>query len=131
MRAMHGKRPRSGLLSQPLPFSRLSISDQAQPQTQAELDLQMEMQKLQQQHEYAGYAWEATSLWPSDAQLLLNDDFDMSAIPPIELGLHPQKYQEHLGIPEIGYGRVSYSDEGQGFDGILAFDEMMGNGRGY
>ena len=90
----------------------------------------MEMQKLHQQPEYAGYAWETTSMWPTQSELLLNDDFDMSTIPPIELGVSHDKYQDHLIVPELGFGHVGYTEDGQGLDSILAFDEMMG-GRGF
>jgi len=117
--------PHSALLLQP--FARLTTSDVSEQQqqpapTQAELDLQME---LQLQHEYAGYAWETSSLWPTDSELLLSDDFNLGAIPPIELGV--PKYQDHLALPELGFGQsFQFPEESQVLGGILAFDELMG-----
>ncbi|KAF5378865.1 hypothetical protein D9615_006920 [Tricholomella constricta] len=121
--------PSSAVLSQS--FSRLTTSNelpQPEPSSQAEIDLQMEMQ-LQQ--EYAQYSWETNQLWPnSNSDLLLGDDFDLSAIPPIELGV--SKYQEPM---HLGNGMdMNYTQEyaqtpldGHHFseDGVLAFDEMM------
>jgi hypothetical protein len=98
--------------------------------SQAELDLQLEMQM---QSEYAAYSWETNgSLWSTGADMLLGDDFDLSAIPPIEIGV--PKYQEDLGPPcgiEFGHAFTQalegsqYPDEGQNLDSLLGFDEMM------
>ena len=61
--------------------------------------INMEMERLQQQPKYTRYVWEATLLWLSDSQLLLDDDFDMGAIDPlIELRVPHQKYREQLMI---------------------------------
>ncbi|KAF8069241.1 hypothetical protein FPV67DRAFT_1491604 [Lyophyllum atratum] len=118
--------PNSAVLSQS--FSRLTTSNEPshpEPRSQAEMDLQMEMQ-LQQ--EYAQYSWETNQLWSNtNSELLLGDDFDLSAIPPIELGV--PKYQD---VMHMGHG-MEYSQEyaphmdGRHFseDGVLAFDEMM------
>lgn len=128
--------PSSAVLSQS--FSRLTTSNepsQPEPRSQAELDLQMEMQ-LQQ--EYAQYSWETNQLWSNtNTDLLLGDDFDLSAIPPIELGV--PKYQEQPQM-QMGNGMEYGQEYGQEYsqeyaqpmqghhfseEGVLAFDEMM------
>lgn len=94
--------------------------------------------EMQLQQEYAQYSWETNQLWSNtNTDLLLGDDFDLSAIPPIELGV--PKYQEQPQMQmgngmEYGqeYGH-EYSQEyaqpmqGHHFseEGVLAFDEMM------
>ncbi|GLB42469.1 putative high mobility group [Lyophyllum shimeji] len=129
--------PSSAVLSQS--FSRLSTSNepsQPEPRSQAEIDLQMEMQ-LQQ--EYAQYSWETNQLWSNgNSELLLGDDFDLSAIPPIELGV--PKYQEQQAPMQLNGGMEYHPEYQQEFsqeyaqpmearhfaeDGVLAFDEVM------
>jgi len=93
----------------------------SEPKTQAELDLQMEMQ-----HGYTGYAWGSNVLWPVHSELFLQNDFELSAIPPIELGdckypalemeLNHPVYSDMMAMSQ-------YPEGGQ--EGILAFDEMM------
>lgn len=104
----------------------------SQPQTQEEAELQAEMME---QNMYSNYtSWEDTSLWPTDAEVLLGDDFDLNAIPPIELGL--PKYCEDTSMvvtPTIAepleFGTdFAHSLEGYGgdrLDDMLQFDEMM------
>ncbi|KIJ11704.1 hypothetical protein PAXINDRAFT_137714 [Paxillus involutus ATCC 200175] len=36
---------------------------------------------------YSDYSWEGAGAWESHSQMLAGDEFDMSAIPPIELGI--------------------------------------------
>ena len=36
---------------------------------------------------YGGYPWQVESVWPNPGEVMLPDDFDLSSIPPIELGL--------------------------------------------
>lgn len=104
-------------------------------QSQAELDLQMEMQ-YQQDLQFASYSWETGSVWANaGSEMLLGDDFDLSAIPPIELGI--PKFSDELeasgaGMSEFGHHEYNqtieghhYHDDGQNIDGLLAFDEMM------
>jgi len=127
--------PTSALLSH---FSQLSAHDSSQhpgcgpePQSQAERDLQMEMQ-LQQ--EYASYSWE-TNMWPGNTDLLLGNDFDLGAIPPIELGLpklgENMMMCESSGTLEFGHEFSQaleghhYVEDGQNLDGLLGFDDMM------
>jgi hypothetical protein len=125
--------PTSAMLAQS--FSQLTATSmhsscESEPPSQAELDLQMEMQ-LQQ--EYASYSWE-TNMWPSNTELLLGNDFDLGAIPPIELGI-PKFNEELVGEPsgtlEFGhdFSRAleghPFVDDGQNLDGLLGFDDMM------
>ena len=75
-------------------FPQLSISDfsqfpnvgcvpASQPQTEEELQAE-----LQLQHDlYSSFSWEHNSIWPSGGEILLGEDFDLNAIPPIEIGL--------------------------------------------
>lgn len=105
----------------------------ADAQAQAEIDLQMEMQM---QQEFAAYSWGNNgSLWGSDS-VLLRDDFDLNAIPPIELGV--PKYTENLTLAAphasgLEFGQEftqalegqQYLDDSQNLGSLLGFDEMM------
>lgn len=65
---------------------------------QQQFDLQMEMQM---QQEYAQYSWETNgALWSAGTEMLLGDDFDIGAIPPIE-----------LGVPKFGEGGAKFCGE--------------------
>ncbi|KAF8959288.1 hypothetical protein BDZ97DRAFT_1396149 [Flammula alnicola] len=76
-------------------FSQLSPDAALEAQAQAEIDLQLEMQM---QQEFASYAWGSNnSLWSSEPSVLLGDDFDINAIPPLELGV--PKYTENMPWP--------------------------------
>ena len=102
----------------------------AQPQSDEELQTD-----LQLQHDlYSSFSWENNSIWPSGGEMLLGDDFDLNAIPPIELGL--PKFGEDMGMTqalsaEFGHDYVHgmemthYHDENQNVDGLYGFDEMM------
>lgn len=35
---------------------------------------------------YGGYSWPTQALWPDPSEVILADDFDLSSIPPIQLG---------------------------------------------
>jgi hypothetical protein len=110
-------------------FAQLSSSDAPPAPTHADASLRAEMQL---QHDlYASYAsWEHASLWPSGGadSVLLGDDFDLSAIPAIELGL--PKFGEDMGMGEMGVA-ASVPAYGQEFgqetfdDALFGFDEMM------
>lgn len=63
-------------------------------QAQAEMDLQLQMQI---QQELAVFTWDGSSVWSSEPSILHEDDFDINAIPPIELGV--PKYVENVHIP--------------------------------
>jgi len=102
-----------------------SFSLMSEPKTQADLDLQM-------QHCYPTY-WDPSVLWPTNNEILLTDDFDLNAIPPIELGIPKYPQAMELEISQQYGGQYSgimashqYCEDGHIHDGILAFDEMMG-----
>jgi hypothetical protein len=137
--------PTSAML--PSSFSQLSGSEYGQDssdcaaglsQTQVDLELQAELQL--QQDLYSSYSWENNSIWPATGgEILLGDDFDLNAIPPIELGL--PKFGEEMGAADIAstQGSVDYAQEyahgmevaaqyqnvGQNIDGLFGFDEMI------
>ena len=99
-------------------------------QARVQMDLQLEMQM---QQEFATFAWDSTSVWSSEPSILLEDDFDINAIPPIELGM--PKYVENMHIPgsglEFRQDFAHYNDENQHFDaGLIGFEEIMA-GRSY
>jgi hypothetical protein len=102
----------------------------AQPQTDEELQAELQLQ----QDLYSSFSWENNSIWPSGGEMLLGDDFDLNAIPPIELGL--PKFGEDMSMTsalsgEYGHDFVhgmemtQYHDDNQNVDGIYGFDEMM------
>jgi hypothetical protein len=112
-------------------FSQLSTSNDSPYEPQShELDLQMEMQ-LQQ--DYASYSWQTNAMWPSNTELLLSDDFDLSAIPPIELGMPKYSEVDMLREPSSVAEFNEYSQameahhnsENQGINGLLGFDQLM------
>lgn len=119
------------------PYSQISSCGDAalDAQAQAEMELQMEMQM---QQEFAAFSWgENNSMWNSEPSVLLGDDFDINAIPPIELGV--PKYTENLSLAapnssglEFGQefahaleGRHYHDESSQNMNGLIAFDEMM------
>jgi hypothetical protein len=89
--------------------------------------------EMQLQQEYAAYSWE-TNMWPSNSELLLGNDFDLGAIPPIELGIPKFSGElavEHSGTLEFGHEFSQaleghpFPDDGQNLDGLLGFDDIM------
>jgi hypothetical protein len=128
-------------------FSQLCTSDfnqlasggcMAAPQSQSDVDLQTDLQL--QQDLFSSFSWEQNSIWPSGGEVLLGDDFDLNAIPPIELGL--PKFGEDtttsmtVGVPSQlspefahdyvhGMEMAQFQDERQKVDGLYGFDEMM------
>ena len=62
---------------------------------------------------YAGYTgWSAEALWPDPNDVIMPEDFDLSSIPPIELGTtlpdqNPQQQvydnEEYPLIPDVAY----------------------------
>jgi hypothetical protein len=123
-------------------FSQLCTSDFAQfpggecvqaPQAQTDAELQTELQL--QEDLYSSFSWENNSIWPSGGEMLLGDDFDLSAIPPIELGL--PKFGEDMSMTTAhlptdyahdyahGMEITQYNDESHNVDGLYGFDEMM------
>jgi len=128
--------PTSAFLSQN--YTHLAPDASLEAQAQAEMDLQMEMQM---QQEFANFTWGGgaacnggNSMWPNEPSVLLGDDFDINAIPPLELGV--PKYTENMAMAapnsslEFGQEFVNalegrqYHDEGSNM-GLLGFDEMM------
>jgi hypothetical protein len=113
------------------------------PQTQADLELQTELQL--QQDLYSSYSWENNSIWPANSgnEMLLGEDFDLNAIPPIELGLPkfgedmtvvdapvPQGSVDYMqdfthGMDVAQQQQQQYHNDGQNVDGMFGFDEMM------
>jgi hypothetical protein len=96
-------------------------------QAQAEMDLQLQMQI---QQELEAFTWEGGSVWSTEPSILLEDDFDISAIPPIELGV--PKYVESIpSAPGVDSAHGSVFDFGQEFPNIhfeggqIGFEEMM------
>lgn len=121
--------PASSLLA--ANFAQFSSGDAAlDAQAQAEMDLQLEMQM---QQEFANFSWgDNNSVWSSEPTILLEDDFDINSIPPIELGM--SKYQDNhpLGMThsnntglEFGqeFANAHYRDNIH--SGALGFDELM------
>ncbi|KAF8348431.1 hypothetical protein F5887DRAFT_1156934 [Amanita rubescens] len=89
-----------------------------------------------QQPDLANFGWESDSLWASSGDTLLtNDDFDLRAIPPIELEL--PKCSDDVGFntaPGLVFGQdFTQALEGQQhfendvrhMNNILMFEEMM------
>jgi len=122
--------PTNALVSHFLPSSTNMSGVEAQ--AQAEMELQMEMQM---QAEFASFQWGggANDLWGNEPSVLMGDDFDIHAIPPIELGI--PKYTENMalgGHTALEFGQEftqaheaqRYTDESQ-HGGLIAFDEMM------
>ena len=127
--------PTSAFLSQN--YTHLTPDASLEAQAQAEMDLQMEMQM---QQEFANFTWGggasngSNSLWSNEPSVLLGDDFDINAIPPLELGM--PKYTENMAMAgpnsSLEFGQEfanalesrQYQDEGSNM-GLLGFDEMM------
>lgn len=94
-----------------------------------ELELPTDMQ-LQQ--DLSSYAWDPSTIWPTDSQILLGDDFDLNAIPAIELG--GGKFGDNLGEPTstLQFGQeFTHALEGREYvqDTMISFDEMMAGPR--
>ncbi|KAI0090107.1 hypothetical protein BDY19DRAFT_905168 [Irpex rosettiformis] len=60
---------------------------------------------------YHGYSsWSSESLWPTEQEAILPDDFDLSSIPPIELGLTmPDQSSEGCDFERRQFGSMSES----------------------
>ncbi|KAG6823979.1 hypothetical protein H0H93_002721 [Arthromyces matolae] len=135
--------PRSAILSQGYPLHPTNTLDDSSDSSQEDLDLQMEMQ-LQQ--EYAQFSWtNATNSWQSPSELLLGNDFELSAIPPIELGggggggvvskggeesqslsaMMEMEYNHHQSQCGQEYSSSLESPTSSYEQGIVAFDQMM------
>ncbi|KIY67322.1 hypothetical protein CYLTODRAFT_397357 [Cylindrobasidium torrendii FP15055 ss-10] len=68
-------------------YAQLSEHGFIDAQTQAEIDGQMQMQEF---GDYNPYGWEATTLWPTGSDMMVNEDFDINAIQPVSIDLKSQ-----------------------------------------
>jgi hypothetical protein len=105
-------------------FSRLGSDEYAQSE-QTEQQIQM-----QQELEFHAFSWENNAIWPAGTEMLLGDDFDINAIPPIELGL--PKINEDTSAQgaeyEQEFGQAldeSHFHDRQSVDGLYNFDDML------
>ena len=103
---------------------------------------------LDVQFGFPSCSWEAVGAWGNHSQLLAGDEFDMSAIPPVELGL-PECGGELLastpsGTFSLGYTANPYDpmviDTSQypsdlqnqdAFEQLFNFDTMLAAHHGY
>jgi hypothetical protein len=98
---------------------------------------------------YSQYSWEGAGAWESHSDMLAGDEFDMSAIPPIELGM-PSCGEEltpsatHPGSFSVGYAPGSYdpsamdanqypadSQSQDTFEQLFNFEGMLAAHHGY
>ncbi|KAG6907619.1 hypothetical protein DXG01_008196 [Tephrocybe rancida] len=123
--------PQSAMLPHHHGFSPLSNEDSLpEPGSQADIDLQIEMQ-LQQ--EYAQFSWATADSWQNNSELLLGNDFDLNAIPPIELGVAKCSEPMQMHNNKMEYGsQTQCSQEYSSMEpshyseqGMMAFDQMM------
>jgi len=91
---------------------------------------------------YPAYSWENTDLWANGgSEMMLGEDFDLNAIPPIELG--NAKFQDDLNqfdspVPMQEYSHDHYALQNEqyhhdphaqgSFDGLFFDDMMSGHG---
>jgi hypothetical protein len=93
-----------------------------------ELELPTDMQ-LQQ--DFSSYAWDASSIWTTGSEILLGDDFDLNAIPAIELGNGKfSQFVEPASALQFGQEFTS-ALEGREYsqENMICFDEMMAGPR--
>ncbi|KAH7929922.1 hypothetical protein BV22DRAFT_1116495 [Leucogyrophana mollusca] len=95
---------------------------------------------------YSQYSWESQGSWERNGDMLLGDEFDMSAIPPIELGmpkygdddLTPTGPQPPMSYP-VSYSQDSFDPSSMdvnqypvdthgpdSFERLFDFDSMLG-----
>jgi hypothetical protein len=90
-----------------------------------ELKLPTDMQL--DQH-FLSYAWDASSIWPTDSEILLDDDFDLNAIPAIDIGNGTINDQFVESASVLKFGREFASAlEGREYsqENTINFDETM------
>lgn len=115
-------------------FAQLAMpSNGEQSDTQLTLNLPVDFQLPQT--DLSNYTWEANDIWSASGDALLtNDDFDLRAIPPIELQL--PKCPEDVGFHAtsgLAFGQEfaqalegqQFDHEGRHLDGLFLFEEMM------
>lgn len=103
---------------------------------------------LDVQFGYSSCSWEAVGAWGSQNQMLAGDEFDMGAIPPVELGL-PGCGDDILasapsGTFSLGYASGPYdplvmeasqystdSQNPDAFEQLFNFESMLATHHGY
>ncbi|KAF5356885.1 hypothetical protein D9756_006832 [Leucocoprinus leucothites] len=97
---------------------------------QGELDMPTDMHTQQD----LSYTWDANSIWPTGSEMLLGDDFDLNAIPAIELGSgkFTDQYAEPASALQFGQD-FAHALEGREYsqEHMISFDEMMAPGHRY
>ncbi len=98
-------------------------------QAQAEMDHQLQMQI---QQEFADFTW---ANWGSESSILVQDDFDINAIPPIELGVPKYVESVHMSAaPGLDCTNGSGLDFGQEYpnthfedsqNALVSFEEIL------
>ncbi|KAG8217020.1 hypothetical protein J3R82DRAFT_7336 [Butyriboletus roseoflavus] len=101
---------------------------------------------LDVQFDYPPSSWEAAGAWGSQSHLLAGDEFDMSAIPPVELGIpecgdnilpHALSGTFTLGYTDGPYDPMvmeasQYSTDSQNqFEQLFNFESMLAAHHGY
>lgn len=72
---------------------------------------------------YAGYTWGTQAIWPDTSEVVIPDDFDLSCIPPIEIGTTlPDQTQGYEG-EETPY---PYPEPGSDQDPFASFFSNYG-----
>lgn len=140
-----GSLPSDGSPSEASPFSPISgglansfaqltmPSNGEQPDSQLGLNLPVDFQLPPT--DLSSYSWESNDIWSASGDALLtNDDFDLRAIPPIELELPkcPEDVSFHVASG-LGFGQEfahalegqQYDQEGRHLDNLFLFEEMM------
>lgn len=117
-------------------FAQLPMPSNDQPSlsdTQLSLDLSVDFQLPQP--DMSSYTWEPNDIWSNSGDpLLTNDDFDLRAIPPIELEM--PKCQEDVSFNTtsgLGFGQdfaqalegQQFNHDGRHLDNLFLFEEMM------
>ena len=69
-----------------LPMTALSINQHANQPAPDCVPENVDDDGLTAELGYGGYSWPTQALWPDPSEVILADDFDLSSIPPIQLG---------------------------------------------
>lgn len=126
--------PTSGGLTHSFEHLTMPSNDQSSlSDTQLPLDLPVDFQLSQP--DMSNYTWESNDIWSNSGDALLtNDDFDLRAIPPIELEL--PKCPEDVSFNTtsgLGFGQdfaqalegQQFNHDGRHLDNLFLFEEMM------
>ncbi|KAF8632292.1 hypothetical protein AX15_001946 [Amanita polypyramis BW_CC] len=118
-------------LTMPSNGEQQSIDGNHTSDAQLALNLSTDFQ-FHQQTDLSSFAWESNDLWDSSGETLLtNDDFDLRAIPPIELEL--PKRPEDISFNPLAFEQDfthaleghRCDHDGRHLDSFLVFEEMM------